>query len=89
MTSENPASQNPATNDKHFEAGIQVRREVMGDEFVDAALSAMKVAQEVLVAELGPLEDYVRGSSRHSTVSSLVPGVSPRSALATRSTRNA
>ncbi len=57
MTCEDAANQNPATNDKRFEAGIQVRREVMGDEFVDAALSAMKVAQEVLVAELGPLED--------------------------------
>lgn len=57
MTSEDAANQNPATNDKRFEAGIQVRREVMGDAFVDAALSAMKVTQEVLVAELGPLED--------------------------------
>lgn len=57
MTSENSAIQNPATDDKRFEAGIQVRREAMGDAFVDAALSAMKVAQEVLVAELGPLED--------------------------------
>lgn len=38
MTSENPASQNPATDDKRFEAGIQVRREVMGDAFVDTAL---------------------------------------------------
>lgn len=38
MTSEKPASQNPATDDKRFEAGIQVRREVMGDAFVDAAL---------------------------------------------------
>lgn len=38
MTSENAANQNPATDDKRFEAGIQVRREVMGDAFVDAAL---------------------------------------------------
>ncbi len=38
MTSEDAANQNPATNDKRFEAGIQVRREVMGDAFVDAAL---------------------------------------------------
>lgn len=38
MTSEDVANQNPATDDKRFEAGIQVRREVMGDAFVDAAL---------------------------------------------------
>lgn len=38
MTSENAANANPATDDKRFEAGIQVRREVMGDAFVDAAL---------------------------------------------------
>ena len=38
MTSENPASQNPATDDKRYDAGIQVRREVMGDAFVDTAL---------------------------------------------------
>lgn len=38
MASENAANQNPSTKDKRFEAGIQVRREVMGDAFVDAAL---------------------------------------------------
>lgn len=38
MTSENAANQNPATDDNRFEAGIQVRREVMGDAFVDTAL---------------------------------------------------
>lgn len=38
MTSGNAANENPATNDKRYDAGIQARREVMGDAFVDAAL---------------------------------------------------
>lgn len=38
MTSDDSARTNPATNDKRYDAGIQVRREVMGDAFVDAAL---------------------------------------------------
>ena len=38
MTCDDSASTNPATDDKRYDAGIQVRREVMGDAFVDAVL---------------------------------------------------